>query len=157
MTIFRLGRLQFEKMGSEWEVDFGKIQLRKGDPVISIHIPEDGKMENAACREAFEMAKKMFGRDVPYVCHSWLLGAELAGFLEKDTNIMQFQNFFEIVDYDYNIREGEERIFGRLQENPELYAEETSLQRKAKEYLMQGRKLGSGLGILKWESDFICD
>lgn len=151
MTIFRLGRLQFEKMESEWEVDFKEIHIQKGEPVISIHIPEDGKLDISACRESMEMAKEMFGEEIPYVCHSWLLGCELLELLEEETNIVQFQKFFEVVDVDYSIREGEERIFGILQENPKLYAQQTNLQRKAKAHLLQNGKLSSGLGVLRRE------
>lgn len=149
MTIFRLGRLQFEKMKSEWEVNLETVHIKKGEPVISIHIPEGGAMDIEECRKSFLLAKEFWGNDLSYVCHSWLLGPELSMFLGEETNIIRFQKFFEIVAVDYEIPEGEERIFGRLQENPENYEETTRLQKKAKEYLMQGGKLGGGLGILK--------
>ena len=149
MMIFRLGRLQFEKMDSEWEADLGDIHIRKGKTVISVHIPEGCPLDHAACEKSFRQAYEFWGTELPYVCHSWLLGAELRNFLSEDSNIMKFQQFFDIVEVDYSIREGEERIFGRLRENPELYEGHTSLQKKAKQHLLLGGRLGSGLGILK--------
>ena len=130
MTIFRLGRLQFEKMESEWNVSNGTFHLEKGETVISIHIPEDGKLDCEECKDSYEKAYQFWGRSFPYVCHSWLLGEELKELLNRDSNILQFQKFFDVVDIDYGIREGEERIFGHLKENIEEYEETTSLQRK---------------------------
>ena len=38
LRIFRLGRLQFEQLPSEWEFPYDQNrQVKKGDPVISIH------------------------------------------------------------------------------------------------------------------------
>ena len=55
---------------------------------------------------------------------------------------------FEIQSVDFQFREGEERIFDCLIEDPEKYPENTSLQRNARKYLMQGGRLGSGLGVI---------
>ena len=50
---------------------------------------------------------------------------------------------------DFEEKEAEWRIFGRLEENPKKYPESTSLQKNAKRYLQSGKKLGNGLGLLK--------
>ena len=148
MTIFRLGRLQFERMESEWEFWYKNQQVCKGDTVISIHIPKGGKLEKEDCRRSFELGKKFWGRAYPYLCHSWLLYPGLKELLDPDSNILQFQKFFELLQVDYVFREGEERIFDCLMEDPEKYPENTSLQRNARKYLMQGGRLGSGLGVI---------
>lgn len=149
MTIFRFGRLQFEKMGAEWNTKTAEFSLKKGDPVISIHIPEGEPLDIEECEKSFLKAYEFWGRDIPYVCHSWLLGPELRGLLDEKSNIIKFQKFFDIVETDYTVKEGEERIFGHLKEDPILYEEKTHLQRKAKKLLIDGGKLGSGLGVLK--------
>lgn len=53
------------------------------------------------------------------------------------------------MERDFKEDEAEERIFGIKHENPLKYEEGTSLQRKSKEYLLSGKRLGNGLGILQ--------
>ena len=147
MTIFRLGRLQFEKMDSEWEFRYKGRQIRKGDEVISIHIPKGERLKKEDCIHSFEQGRNFWGKDYPYICHSWLLFPGLKEVLGPDSNILQFQQLFEILQVDYEYREGEERIFRELKDSPEEYDESTSLRRNAKEYLCKGGRLGSGFGV----------
>ena len=44
LRIFRFGRLEFEKMDSPWELSPGETGVRKGEKVISIHIPQGEKL-----------------------------------------------------------------------------------------------------------------
>ena len=44
-------------------------------------------------------------------------------------------------------RQAEERVFGSLAEDPATYPEETSLQRKMKMALLEGKHFGMGCGI----------
>lgn len=148
MTLFRLGRLQFEKTESLWEFEYKGRKTAVGDPVISIHIPEGQPLDPEACRESLDMGRKFWGGEIPYVCHSWLLFPGLKELLDEKSNILRFQQMFEIQSVDFQFREGEERIFDCLMENPEKYPENTSLQRNARKYLKQGGRLGSGLGVI---------
>lgn len=148
MTLFRLGRLQFEKTESLWEFEYKGRKTAVGDPVISIHIPEGQPLDPEACRESLDMGRKFWGGEIPYVCHSWLLFPGLKELLDEKSNILRFQQMFEIQSVDFQFREGEERIFDCLIEDPEKYPENTSLQRNARKYLMQGGRLGSGLGVI---------
>ena len=50
---------------------------------------------------------------------------------------------------DYREREAELRIFGEIGLRVIDYAEETSLQKHAKQFLLSGGSLGNGWGILK--------
>lgn len=45
--------------------------------------------------------------------------------------------------------QAEERIFGEVKSNPNLYAQNTTLQKVAATYLKQGKRLGIGKGVLK--------
>lgn len=101
-------------------------------------------------RKSFLMAKEFWREKVPYLCHSWLLFPGLEEILGKDSNILRFQHFFRIVKVDFEIRQAEERIFGGVKERIEEYPENTSLQKRAKAYLLEGKKLGNGLGVVKW-------
>lgn len=149
LKIFRLGRLEFETMQSEWDLSTGGCSVKLGDPVINIHIPQGEKLNPAACRDSVKRAVKAFGKDIVYICHSWLLYPGLKEILGPGSNILEFQNLFWLAQVDYLEREAEWRIFTKVREDIEAYPENTSLQRAAKEYLMKGKLLGNGIGILK--------
>lgn len=151
LTIFRLGRLEFEKMPSPWEFSAGERKVEKGENVISIHIPQGEKLTPESVKSSLEQGQSFWGRKMLYVCHSWLLYPELKDVLSPRSNILQFQKEFLLVDTDFREKEAEWRIFGRVEENPEDYPEETSLQKNAKKYLLTGKRLGNGLGVLKGE------
>ena len=123
--------------------------LEKGTPVINIHIPQGEPLTWKACEESIERAKKVWGEDMPYVCHSWLLYPGLDEALGKKSNIREFRKHFKVLQTDYKEREAEWRVFGKVLKNVAEYPEETSLQKKVKEYLLSGRVLGNGWGILK--------
>lgn len=151
LTIFRLGRLEFEYMPSQWEIRRGDLSLFAGDPVISIHIPAGEPLLEDVCRESVRQAFDFWGMDFPYVCHSWLLGPELSGLLGENSHIRSFRKLFDLAAVDYLERQAEERIFSRLEPEPADYPEKTSLQRAARAYLMAGGRLGNGLGLLRTE------
>ena len=149
MRLFRLGRLEFEKLDSPWELSPEKTGVRKGEKVISIHSPQGEKLAIDRVKESLILGMDFWGRDLPYLCHSWLLYPGLRDILPQNSNIIQFQNEFQLAETDFNEREAEWRIFGKTESDPQNYPEETSLQKNAKKYLLSGRKLGNGLGILK--------
>lgn len=64
---------------------------------------------------------------------------------------MKFQEFFEIKEVDYDVRQAEQRIFGKEQEDYTKYPQSTGLQKAARNYLLEGKHLGNGFGILKKE------
>ncbi len=145
--IFRLGRLQYELAQSEWDLPDKKEPIRKGDPVFSIHIPQGEKLDIISVKQSLGQAIQFFSEQRPYICHSWLLFPGLSEVLEGNSNILQFQKLFHILMLDFDSREAECRIYPRLQDDPDMYPETTSLQRKARQYLLSGKKLGCGTGI----------
>lgn len=148
MRLFRLGRLEYEEMDSEWNLCGQGIRIKKGDAVINIHIPQGEPLHWAACEESLEKAYEWFGKERQYICHSWLLYPGLAHVLLPESNIMKFQKQFTILEVDHEDREAEWRIFGKVQNNPSLYEEHTSLQKRAKTHLLEGKKMGTGIGVL---------
>lgn len=114
--IFRLGRLEFEKMESPWEIHAAGWEIRKGHPVISVHIPQGEKLTPQAAAHSLEKGKSFWGDELPYLCHSWLLYPGLKEVLSQTSNILQFQNYFQIVDIDFAEKEAEWRIFGKVEE-----------------------------------------
>ena len=149
LKIFRLGRLQFEPAAFNTTVTVNGGRINKGDLVLKVHIPQGQSLKHDACESSFKMAEKFF-RGIPpiFVCNSWLLYPGLKDILGPNTNIIQFQNFFTIYDIDEDCRQAEERIFNTISDVPDTYPENTSLQKEAKAYLIAGKKLGNGLGIM---------
>ena len=101
MHLFRLGRLQF-CMGTSHN-DCPEYGLKRGDPVIEVHIPAAGPLTAEACAESFSMAREFFAKYYPeynyryFTCHSWLLDETLREFLDEDSNIIRFQQMFKPV------------------------------------------------------------
>lgn len=149
LTIFRLGRLEFEKMPSPYDLQTPQGSVKKGQDIISIHIPEGDKLTPEVCRESIEEGRRFWGEKYIYFCHSWLLFPGLSKLLDSHSNILKFQELFSIREIDYQEREAEWRIFGTVKRVISQYPENTSLQKKAKEYLLSDHALGRGFGILK--------
>ena len=89
----RNGRAEQKLMklnANEW-----KIVLRHDDPMIAIHIPEDGPMNAEDCRTSMKRAAEWFTLHDPdwkgFFCQSWLLNPIFQTFLSKTSNIIQFQ------------------------------------------------------------------
>lgn len=149
MTLFRLGRLQFEMAPCEWNLKYGERTVKKGEDVIYVHIPQGAPLDKRECEKSFQAAFDMLGKEKAYICHSWLLGPELGDVLGEGSNIIKFREFFYVALWDYDVPEAEERIFKTVQKNPKLYPEDTSLQKRVKGHLLKGKNLGNGVGILR--------
>ncbi len=104
MEIFRLGRLQFA-FGC-CEENLPDYDLKKGDPVIEVHIPAGEPLTVEACQESFAMARDFFAKYYPdyayqyFTCHSWLLDPTLQELLDENSNIIRFQKMFVNVGSD---------------------------------------------------------
>ncbi len=101
--LFRIGRLQF-CMDSLF-FDIPEKGLYTGEPVLDVHITEDGSLDITACKDSFQMSEEFFARYFPdfryqyYTCHSWLMDKGLSKFLHKNANILKFQKLFEIFNH----------------------------------------------------------
>jgi hypothetical protein len=87
-TGYRLGRLSFERGGSE----------------LNTHIPGDaGPLDSGSVDDAFSQARVFFPRHFPetvagFCCHSWLMDDQLAAYLPATSNILAFQRRFGVFD-----------------------------------------------------------
>ncbi|HEU5215199.1 MAG TPA: hypothetical protein VFU30_06640 [Gaiellaceae bacterium] len=79
-----LGRLQFES---------------RADGMLAVHIPESGPLAPAACDASFARAQAVFPDHRVASCHSWLLDPALAEVLPHNSNIVRFQQRFELRDH----------------------------------------------------------
>ena len=104
MTLFKLGRLQFNM--AQIEEDMAKEGFLKGDKIIEVHIPSCGPLKKEECEKSIIAAKEFFKKYYPdynykaFTCHSWLLDTSLNEILSKDSNIIQFQNMFDVTTED---------------------------------------------------------
>lgn len=144
MSLFRIGELEYEMTAVD------------GEKVISMHIPSDAVFTEELVDSSLTMARDFFAEHFPeytgcnYVCNSWLLSPKLRLLLGEASNIIRFQERFDLISTDPLDREFVEWLFqAPVQTNYDELKENTSLQRKAKKMLLQGEKIGSGYGILR--------
>ena len=146
--LFRLGRLQFEPGVTEKEMKGERQAILAGTKVLNVHIPAGEPLIYEECRKSFGQAAEFFGKEYQvYVCDSWLLSPHLKEILPETSNIIRFQNLFEVTEVGYDSQQPEMRIFGEVLADCRLYPEDTSLRKGAKEYMLSGRKLGTGAGF----------
>lgn len=153
-TLFRLGRLQFElrKFRCE-EYTKGGRTVRRGDPVINIHIPEGGPLDRDSRFDSYRRAHDFFGLDV-FVCDTWLFYPRHTEFLQPDSNILAFMRDFDIIESSE--KEGDLsnmwRIYGRRDSyDPAELPRDTGMRRAYADWLARENKTGSGYGVRFWD------
>ena len=113
-------------------------------------------MSDEECEESFNLSKEFFKKYFPefdykcYFCHSWLLDPTLRELLKPDSNIIKFQNRFDIID-PHESTAGIKLIFDANTdyENVLERTPKTSLQKAAYDYIKRGGKLHEGYGFIK--------
>ncbi len=84
-----------EKELVKLNADEWKIVLRYNDPMIAIHIPEDGPMYREECQKSLQQATAWFAAHDPdwkgFFCQSWFLNPFFQEILPETSNIIQFQ------------------------------------------------------------------
>lgn len=141
-VLFRIGTLEYE------------ITKLEDKDVISIHIPSDAILTkeelDVSLKDAKDFLMKYFKiKDYRYYCKSWLLSPRLEEVLPKNSKILIFQSFFE----DYTFFEADLQclywVFGTRDKDFSKLKEETSLQKRLKDYLLSGKQIGSALAFIK--------
>ena len=140
LRLFRIGALEYELLSGE-------------RCALSLHIPSDASLDPEACRSSHEAARAFFAAHfpayarAPVVCSSWLLHPVLPELLGKESNIVRFQSLFDIARVDDEDTSYRAFVFRRTDGDTADYPEETTLQRRLKEHLLRGGRMGSALGI----------
>lgn len=151
--IVGLGRLQYHIVPFRMESYEGHgLTLRKGDPVINIHIPSSGKLTEEMCfdsyRRAFRHFRERFSGDcLPFVCHSWLLYERNNEFFPEGSNLARFATDFEILDSYPDDSHDVWRIFGKRYTDFSQLPRTTRLQSALADFLAAGNSLGHGYGF----------
>ena len=122
---------------------------------IAIHIPSDADLRRESVLRsvedfyAFRYTYFPEWEKADLVCDSWMLTPVLKDLLAEGSNILDFQNLFEIDSVDYDAMWFMDWIFPGYESIDENLPERTSLQRKIKKYLLEGKKVGCARGHLR--------
>ncbi|MFC5405282.1 acyltransferase domain-containing protein [Cohnella soli] len=148
LRLFALGRLQFQPCAIDREVELDGMKIHQNQLVLNVHIPAGEPLTLPSIEDAFARARAFFRGITPvFMCNSWMLSPRLSEVLPPESNILRFQKLFHIDKVDPDSRDAERFIFHVIKSDVSEYAEQTSLQRKAKAYLLTGDKLGFGFGV----------
>ncbi|MBO5166631.1 MAG: DUF5596 domain-containing protein [Lachnospiraceae bacterium] len=146
MLLFRIGELEYEF------VDATGRYKRK---VIDMHIPSDAVLVRENCHLSYMGARTFIAKHFPehtgeeFVCCSWLLSPALEELLSENARINCFRKEFEITEWEKDSTEFLQWVFKREDIPIAELPEDTSLQRRMKQYLLQGGKVGEAMGRLK--------
>ena len=141
--LFRIGELEYEMKHIEENI------------VIGIHIPSDVDFSPSAIDDSLASAKHFFATyyselsNAEYRCHSWLLDRQLKEMLNDNSNILSFQNRFEIFDKGENGTEFIDWLYNTRTTDYDNLFENTSLQRNMKKHLLSGGVIRNAYGRLK--------
>ena len=158
---FALGRLQYEPI--EFPGECYKNALKRGDRVYSCHIPSSGALREEEVLESLKRAYNFYRAELkngilPVVCHSWLLYQPLEEVFAESPNILKFRQLFDVLQNDADEKNGDFwRVFYQnySAENLQSIVAETKLQKRLKAYLLDGKNLGAGWGILLFDGEKI--
>jgi hypothetical protein len=130
------------------------VVLRSGDPVLEIHIPEDGPLDRDACRASIAEARRFFSAKYPnsppavaFVCSSWLLDPAWQDRLGESSNIVRFQREGILFPVGSGRAEGVYYIFYRQDPDLATAARNTRLQKAMLTALEKEEPLRAG-GLL---------
>ena len=141
--LFRIGELEYE------------VKHRDSDIVINIHIPSDADFSPVAVERSLQDANAFFEKYYPalnhteYHCHSWLLDSQLKNMLSEHSNIVNFQNRFEIFDKGEVSTEFMEWLFQTKSTDYSILPENTSLQKNVKKHLLTGGVIKNAYGRIR--------
>jgi len=154
MNLFKLGRLQFAF--GKARSDVTEKNIKKGDNVIEVHIPASGPLIKEECEQSFEKAKEFFKKFYPkyeykcFTCHSWLMDETLKKLLKPESNILLFQNMFEV----FNPEESYDILkyvfqWGTTKETLNSYVATSMFAKRVQEWVNEGKIFYSALGVIE--------
>lgn len=118
--------------------------LRRGDKILSVHIPAEDPLTVELCEEAYKRAREIFASCYPefgfkaFCCFSWMLEKRLRLITGKESNITRFADKYT----GFPLLSGDAcfSFLFHVYDKPELkdLPETTSMQRAVKKYLCEG-------------------
>lgn len=138
---FRIGALEFE---------FVNFETKE----VAVHIPSDANLKRDSVIESiksfFSFRDAYFPqwKEITMTCSSWLLSPVLKELLNETSNILAFQNMFEVDMTELDSTKFMQWVFPGYENIDENLPEKTTLQRNMKAYLLNGKKVGVAKGHL---------
>ena len=141
--LFRIGQLEYE------------LTILGGEDVVSLHIPTDVDLRpeilqpsiQEGLAELYRLFPEYAGKKV--YCHSWLLSPLLKDLLPETSNILHFQQLFDMEPEGTPGKDVLLWVFKNPRLPKEEYPENTSLQRKLKQFFLSGGQFLEGTGYLR--------
>ncbi len=155
LKLFAFGNLQFKLIPAYRDYTAENVKIKKGTPVLEVHIPRTGKrLDHDKVTAAYGQGAEFFGKyfaldKAVFVCSSWLLYPKNLGILKPDSNIAKFISDFTIVDTVYYEDYGDLwRLFDKdYTGDPDALPADTSFRRGYIDWVRRGEKTGFGVGV----------
>lgn len=120
--------------------------LKGGDDVLSVHIPRGLPLNDSITEQSLNYTIDIFKKYYPeynikaFVCYSWLLNPQLPDIMGKETNITRFASNFVRFPIENTGNDVYKFLYNTLTkpQSPELLPENTTMQKKVKEFLCSG-------------------
>ena len=143
IRLIEVGRLQYEYCNNK-KGKYIKIHIPKGDKLLYNEVLNSIKNSKKEIKKYFKI------ENYEYYCESWLLSKDITKLLDGNSNIAKFQQLFDITEGKNAIRDILNFVYD-LQQIDSYYdlPEETSLQSKIKDLLINGKEIHIGIGKLK--------
>jgi hypothetical protein len=127
----------------EWE-------CKPQSPVLSVHIPESGPLDLAACLRSLDIANQSPWENDPvaFVCSSWLMNPALRSICPRNSNIVAFQKLFYGLPFMSDDRQIRERVFAGADNIAPIGEGDTRLQAAIRKHYQQSFPLINGAGII---------
>lgn len=131
-----------------------------GKSYVGVHIPAKTKLDVLDNLKSFKEGMDFFDKYYPelnmtgMVCESWMLSTEVEEVMGGKTNVARFGDMFDRYDIGDTKGEGVFRfVFGLVNPYPpvEELPENTSMQRKMKEYMLSGKRVYAKGGFISRE------
>lgn len=159
MDIFRLGRLEFERLVyHDVPTSAGGVEVKDGDIVYSVHIPASGEpLTKEARLDSYRRALKFFAPELPdgrimFLCASWLLYLGNAEIFPPHLNVSDFMHDWKIFkSYETEKFSDDWRVFGKHYEDLSELPEKTTMQKAMAAHLRAGKKTGVGFGLMLFD------
>ena len=155
-TLYGIGRLEFAPYSCDFDFTLTKngrsYCIKKGDPVIDVHIPSRGRLPHEEVLDSYKRALEFFKNTLKidataFVCESWMLFPEHKSIIPEAKNLLDFMNDYSIV-HDGKSRDDLWRIFYCfVGEDYDIIPQNTYLQRQYVEFMKNGGEVGWGQGI----------
>lgn len=157
--LYALGRLQFQVCKYELpkHFDLPKVSdgISEGDPVLYVHIPATGKLDDAECAKSFKRALEFFPHHFPehkfkaFVCDSWIMDPKLKKLLPERSSLILFQKRFQLIELPGGT---DEQMWERVFPQGTDLKDTTSLQKAILEYYSTGGRLSYAAGYIPREN-----